>query len=56
MDVVHALDTSNLILPAGDVKIGSKDYYIYSNSMIAKVPDIGQIPVKIDIVRPGADR
>src|SRR6202451_2457044 len=47
MDVVHALDTSNLILPAGDVKIGSKDYYIYSNSMIDKVPDIGQVPVKI---------
>ena len=47
MDVVHALDTSNLILPAGDVKIGSKDYYIYSNSMIEKVPDIGQVPVKI---------
>ena len=47
MDVVQALDTSNLILPAGDVKIGSKDYYIYSNSMIAKVPDIGQVPVKI---------
>ena len=47
MDVVHALDNSNLILPAGDVKIGSKDYYIYSNSMIEKVPDIGQVPVKI---------
>ncbi len=47
MDVVHALDTSNLILPAGDVKIGSKDYYIYSNSMIDKVPDMGQVPVKI---------
>ena len=47
MDIVHALDTSNLILPAGDVKIGSKDYYIYSNSMIEKVPDIGQVPVKI---------
>src|SRR5208337_1906640 len=44
---VHALDTSNLILPAGDVKIGSKDYYIYSNSMIEKVPDIGQVPVKV---------
>jgi HAE1 family hydrophobic/amphiphilic exporter-1 len=26
MDVVKALDSSNLILPAGDVKIGSKDY------------------------------
>ena len=47
MDVVHALDSSNLILPAGDVKIGSKDYYIYSNSMIEKVPDIGQVPIKI---------
>src|SRR5271166_2266751 len=47
MDVVHALDTSNLILPAGDVKIGSKYYYIYSNSMIEKVPDIGQVPVKV---------
>ncbi len=47
MDVVHAIDKSNLILPAGDVKIGSKDYYIYSNSMIEKVPDIGQVPVKV---------
>lgn len=47
MDVVHALDKSNLILPAGDVKIGSKDYYIYSNSMIENVPEIGQVPVKI---------
>ncbi|HYB89525.1 MAG TPA: efflux RND transporter permease subunit [Candidatus Binataceae bacterium] len=47
MDVVGALDNSNLILPAGNVKIGSKDYYIYSNSMIEKVPEIGQVPVKI---------
>jgi len=47
MDVVHALDKSNLILPAGDVKIGAKDYYIYSNSMIEKVADIGTVPVKI---------
>jgi len=46
MDVVHALDRSNLILPAGDVKIGAKDYYIYSNSMISKVGDIGLVPVK----------
>ncbi len=46
MDVVHALDNSNLILPAGDVKIGTKDYYIYSNSMIPKIADIGLVPVK----------
>jgi hydrophobic/amphiphilic exporter-1 (mainly G- bacteria), HAE1 family len=47
MDVVHALDSSNLILPAGDIKIGSKDYYIYSNSMIENARDINQVPIKI---------
>ena len=38
MDVVHALNKSNLILPAGDAKIGPTDYYIYSNSMIPNIP------------------
>src|SRR6201994_2574224 len=32
MDVVNAVNSNNLILPAGDVKIGPSDYYIYSNS------------------------
>src|SRR5277367_2076928 len=31
-DVVTAVNSSNLILPAGDVRIGSKDYNIYANS------------------------
>ncbi len=47
MDVVHAIDQSNLILPAGDAKIGPTDYYIYSNSMIPKVRNINNVPVKI---------
>ncbi len=46
-DVVHALDQSNLILPAGDVKLGAKDYYIYSNSMIENADDINKVPIKI---------
>jgi len=33
-DVVKSLDQTNLILPAGDAKIGSTDYFIYSNSMV----------------------
>ena len=32
MDVVRALNQSNLVLPAGDVKIGDLDYDIYSNA------------------------
>jgi len=46
MDVVSALNSSNLILPAGDVKMGPFDYYVYSNSLVEKVADLNQIPIK----------
>jgi multidrug efflux pump subunit AcrB len=47
MDVVRALNQSNLILPAGDAKIGTKDFYIYSNSMISDIKQINRVPVKV---------
>jgi len=46
MDVVGAVNNSNLILPAGDVKIGSNDYYVYSNSLVDNMKQLGQVPVK----------
>jgi hydrophobic/amphiphilic exporter-1 (mainly G- bacteria), HAE1 family len=46
MDVVNAVNTSNLILPAGDVKIGSSDYYVYSNSLVENVEDLDNVPIK----------
>src|SRR5579871_6038071 len=46
MDVVSAVNNSNLILPAGDVKIGSNDYYVYSNSLVDNMKQLGQVPVK----------
>src|ERR1700678_1941762 len=46
MDVVHAVNESNLILPAGDVRIGPKDYNIYANSQIAKPEDVNSIPLR----------
>jgi multidrug efflux pump subunit AcrB len=46
MDVVNAVNDSNLILPAGDVKIGPNDYYIYSNSLVKDVKDINDLPLK----------
>src|ERR1019366_5676114 len=46
MDVVGAVNNSNLILPAGDVKIGSNDYYIYSNSLVKNVKDLNSLPLK----------
>jgi len=46
MDVVTAVNNSNLILPAGDVKMGPFDYYVYSNSMVDNMDQLGKIPVK----------
>src|SRR5271157_3547905 len=46
MDVVGAVNDSNLILPAGDVKIGSSDYYVYSNSLVQNVEDLDNVPIK----------
>src|SRR5271170_2270421 len=46
MDVVDAVNDSNLILPAGDVKIGPTDYYVYSNSLVQNVPDLDSVPIK----------
>jgi multidrug efflux pump subunit AcrB len=43
---VDAVNNSNLILPAGDVKIGSSDYYVYSNSLVQNVPDLDSVPIK----------
>src|SRR6202789_3107368 len=46
MDVVDAVNSNNLILPAGDVKIGASDYYVYSNSLVQNVEDLNSVPVK----------
>jgi multidrug efflux pump subunit AcrB len=46
MDVVRSVNESNLILPAGDVQIGTTDYNIYTNSQLRSVEDINQLPVK----------
>ena len=47
MDVVTALNQSNLIIPAGDAKIGSTDYFVYTNSMIENPADVNDVPVKV---------
>jgi multidrug efflux pump subunit AcrB len=46
MDVVHAVNQSNLILPAGDVKIGPYDYNLYTNSLVPTATAIDDMPLK----------
>src|SRR3954466_8322206 len=56
MDVVRSVNDSNLILPAGDVQIGSLDYSIYTNSQLPDLHEIDQLPIKVvngSVVRVG---
>ncbi|HXI72019.1 MAG TPA: efflux RND transporter permease subunit, partial [Verrucomicrobiae bacterium] len=46
MDVVRTVNNANLILPAGDVKIGPYDYNLYVNSQIDDLKDINRVPLK----------
>src|ERR1700675_2003755 len=46
MDVVRAVNDSNLILPAGDVKIGPIDYNLYTNSQLPTTEEINHLPLK----------
>ena len=45
-DVVKAVNSSNLILPAGDVRIGNKDYNIYANSQFPDAKSMNSMPLK----------
>jgi HAE1 family hydrophobic/amphiphilic exporter-1 len=46
MDVVESINKNNLILPAGDVKLGQFDYYVYSNSLVDRVDELNSVPLK----------
>lgn len=46
MDVVHIVNDANRILPAGDVRIGPRDYNIYSNSQLPNVSEMNDVPLK----------
>jgi HAE1 family hydrophobic/amphiphilic exporter-1 len=48
MDVVRATNSSNLILPAGDVRIGPLDYSIYTNAQVADAQSLNGIPLKTE--------
>src|SRR3984885_11576434 len=46
MDVVRTVNNANLILPAGDVKIGPYDYNLYVNSQVNDMKDLNEVPLK----------
>ncbi|HEV2401102.1 MAG TPA: efflux RND transporter permease subunit [Candidatus Sulfotelmatobacter sp.] len=48
MDVVRATNSSNVILPAGDVRIGPLDYDLYTNAQVGRPQELNDVPVKTE--------
>ena len=48
MDVVNAVNQSNLILPAGDVQIGALDYNVYTNSQVTNARQLNSVVLKTE--------
>ena len=46
VDLLNALQASNLIIPAGTARIGSREYTVQLNSSPEQVKDFNDIPVK----------
>lgn len=46
MDVVRSVNDANLILPAGDVRIGPRAFNIYANSQVETIEELNRIPLK----------
>ncbi|MCU1224380.1 MAG: acriflavin resistance protein [Edaphobacter sp.] len=46
MDVVRTVNDSNAILPSGDVRIGPKDFNIYTNAQMPTTEEINRLPLK----------
>jgi multidrug efflux pump subunit AcrB len=48
VDVMKALDASNVFLPSGDAKFGTTDYVLDSNSMYQDVSEMAGIPLRYE--------
>ncbi len=46
-EIVEAINTANVLLPAGDVKIGALNYNMYTNGMIQVIENMNNIPIKV---------
>jgi multidrug efflux pump subunit AcrB len=47
LDVVNAVNTQNLTLPAGTAKFGNTQYAVRTNATPATIDDLNDIPVKV---------
>ncbi len=47
MEVVNALNTENVLIPAGNIKVGDFDYPVFSNSLVPTAESLNELPIKV---------
>jgi multidrug efflux pump subunit AcrB len=47
LDVVNAVNTQNLTLPAGNAKFGNTQYVVRTNATAPSIDDLNNIPIKV---------
>ncbi|MBB5343856.1 efflux RND transporter permease subunit [Tunturibacter empetritectus] len=45
-DIVNTISTQNIILPAGDMKMGHVDYQVETNSASSSIAELNNLPIK----------
>ena len=46
VDVINAVDSQNLVLPSGDVKIGASDYNVELNGSTQALAELNDLPIR----------
>ncbi len=46
MDLVHAVQNTNLLLPSGDLKSGDRDYNVFSNNGVQGAKELSEVIVR----------
>jgi len=48
VDVMRAVEDSNVFLPTGEAIIGDRDYFLNSNALFDKIENMGEIPLRTE--------
>lgn len=52
IDIVSAIQKQNSFIPTGTALMGTTEYQIQSNAMVSEVPQLNDIPIKLDGIAP----
>ncbi len=53
LDVLNAIRSSNLLLPSGNLRVGGRDYNVFSNTQVSEARPLREVVIREGAVIPG---